>query len=74
MVRFHEQMKDRDTDIEPNNDWTLDDYKDFHICVKRGYLVQDGYGKNSFMINEEWDYEEAPDFYKETFGDLKRIQ
>jgi hypothetical protein len=67
MTTFHEQMKKlRDDDeygnIFPNDDWTLQDYKDIFWCINKGYLVQDC--GTSFMINQEW---EGDDIYAEEF-------
>jgi hypothetical protein len=69
MTRFHEQMKKlRDDDeygnIFPNDDWTLQDYKDIFWCINKGYLVQDLSRGTVFMINEEW---EGDDIYAEEF-------
>ena len=69
MTRFHEQMKKlRDDDeygnVFPNDDWTLQDYKDIFWCINKGYLVQDLSRGTVFMINEEW---EGDDIYAEEF-------
>ena len=68
-MRFHEQIDDKDTNIMPDDDWTLDDYKDMFKCINVGYLVQ--IENTYFEKNEEW---EGDDFYEETFGEIRRIQ
>ena len=63
MYKFHEQMKKLRNDgyyfdnVFPNDDWTLQDFKDFFIMINRGYLVQDC-SNTSFIINEEWEGED----------------
>ena len=65
MTRFHEQMKKVRNDVEDyydvssNDDWTIQDYRDFFWCVEEDYLVQAWDRKNSFMINEEWEGEDV---------------
>ena len=65
MTRFHEQMKKVRNDVEDyydvssNDDWTIEDYRDFFWCVEQDYLVQAWDRKNSFMINEEWEGEDV---------------
>lgn len=64
MTRFHDQMKDAKEEgmsVFPEDDWTLQDYKDFTYCFGEGYLVQNNYCA-SFMINPEWD---GDDIYAE---------
>ena len=57
MTRFHDQMKPAREEYQsvfPDDNWTLQDYKDFTYCIRVGYLVQeDSYA--SFIINPEWD-------------------
>ena len=49
--------------VFPNDNWTLQDFKDFFIMIDGGYLVQDC-STTSFIINEEW---EGEDIYKIEF-------
>ena len=63
MTRFHEQMKkvrnenEDYNDVFSNDDWTIQDYRDFFWCIEKGYLVQADF-KNTFIINEEWEGED----------------
>ena len=60
--RFHHQMSvARDTTnfyITPHFSWTVDDFWDLMVCMKKGYIVSDIInGENVFIINPEWESE-----------------
>ena len=56
MTRFHEQMKkvrnenEDYHDVFSNDDWTIQDYRDFFWCFGKGYLVQADF-KNSDPVD-----------------------
>ena len=63
MTKFMEQMKRLHDDSEEytniffNDDWELEDYKQFTYYIKLGYLIQSD-THTYFVVNPEWEWNE----------------
>ena len=68
-MKFYKQLeqiiKEEETDLTPHEDWDLQDYKDLHYYIKKGWIVENTtlfpyecqFQNDYYMINPEWEGE-----------------
>lgn len=73
---FHEQMRFIRQDynnkiinsVFPHDDWDIQDYKDFHLCIENGYLVQECGSHFKIGLTDDFTEDTTDDFYTQHFS------